>query len=302
MNKHLIIYFLLCFTITLQAQSNDLSVQKILGSKELPLELNLLLESYQSNNDLEVLTTKTLMPIVQNIDHFARFISADHIFMIAKIEIYKTLLKTTAISPKAFINGDSLLTLQAAIKKASSPFTLWFLRALLRDSQNLLSSSLYKEYLLQKNNGNLEKREYKKIDKKVQLLYRWISKINTSSMDSLDNLENELRILSLECLKSIEQSFYLMAQSSSNANILATNKTKEELKFFSLKEIKKDKKVIKQSKSVDEILAPLTGAQQENSPSLPEPSPEDWTQEENTPQNLKNLPKPSNDADWLQDF
>lgn len=302
MNKHLIIYFFLCFTITLQAQSNDLSVQKILGSKELPLELNLLLESYQSNNDLEVLTTKTLMPIVQNIDHFARFISADHIFMIAKIEIYKTLLKTTAISPKAFINGDSLLTLQAAIKKASSPFTLWFLRALLRDSQNLLSSSLYKEYLLQKNNGNLEKREYKKIDKKVQLLYRWILKINTSSMDSLDNLENELRILSLECLKSIEQSFYLMAQSSSNANILATNKTKEELKFFSLKEIKKDKKVIKQSKSVDEILAPLTGAQQENSPSLPEPSPEDWTQEENTPQNLKNLPKPSNDADWLQDF
>lgn len=292
----------MCFTITLQAQSNDLSVQKILGSKELPLELNLLLESYQSNNDLEVLTTKTLMPIVQNIDHFARFISADHIFMIAKIEIYKTLLKTTAISPKAFINGDSLLTLQAAIKKASSPFTLWFLRALLRDSQNLLSSSLYKEYLLQKNNGNLEKREYKKIDKKVQLLYRWILKINTSSMDSLDNLENELRILSLECLKSIEQSFYLMAQSSSNANILATNKTKEELKFFSLKEIKKDKKVIKQSKSVDEILAPLTGAQQENSPSLPEPSPEDWTQEENTPQNLKNLPKPSNDADWLQDF
>jgi hypothetical protein len=75
------------------------------------------------------------------------------------------------------------------------------------------------------------------------------------------------------------------------------------LKFFSLKEVKPvAQKPVKKEKTVDDILAPITDEGKNEEDALPEPSKEDWLNDDNAPTNLKNLPKPSNDADWLQDF
>ena len=279
-------------------------VLKIQGSKEMPLELNLIIQSLQENipeNQIEVNNQK-LLPIVMNIDSYARALSKEDIFLVGKIEIYKTLLKTNSIFPKAIIDGTSLVTLKDAIKKSTDPFIKWFLESLLHDCESLLSSSSYKEYLLQKNNGKLEKLELRKFDRKVQLIYRWISKINPESTDFQEILRFELNPVILEALHNIEESFFLMSSNSVLDVKPVLIKTSNELKFFSMKAFKPTQSPGKKEKSVQDILAPLTDEDQTPSIILPKPSNEDWLNNDNAPANLKNLPKPVNDADWLQDL
>jgi hypothetical protein len=57
-------------------------------------------------------------------------------------------------------------------------------------------------------------------------------------------------------------------------------------------------KLSKQSeKSVEDIL------DGDNFPSkMPIPIEDDWSDDKNSPIDLKKLPKPTNDADWLQDI
>lgn len=283
-----------------QEKEAPVSEKRIQGSKELPLELNLLIESLQNTKTAESNREK-ILTLVMNIDSYARALSNEDIFLVGKIEIYKTLLKSSSNMSKASIDVDSVNVLKGAIKKSSDPFISWFLKGLLHDCESLMSGPTFKEYLLQKNSGHLDKLEYRKIDKKVQLLYRWISKINPDSSDFSGNLREELAPSMLESLKNIEESFYLMALSSGNPTP-ALIKSPGELKFFALKEIRKAKKVPKKEKTIDEILAPITDETKQDELVLPKPSEENWLNEDNAPINLKNLPKPSDDADWLQDF
>ena len=76
----------------------------------------------------------------------------------------------------------------------------------------------------------------------------------------------------------------------------------DEFKFISQKEIKISKPESLKDKSIEDILSPLIDDNLASEAILPEPSKEDWLNEYNTPQNLKNLPKPDDDANWLQDF
>ncbi len=299
MSKVILLLLILGLPGILPAQEQETPpaiTKKIQGSKELPLELNLLIDSLQKTNN------ESLLPIVLNIDSYARLLSKEDIFLVGKIEIYKTLLKTNDYFPKATVDGDSIKTLRDGIKKATDPFISWFLSALLRDCESLINTPSFKDYLLQKNNGRLEKLEFKKIDKKVQLLYRWISKVNPDSPDFQETLRAELVPVMLESLKNIEESYFLMAINNTGATPPAI-KSVAELKFFSLKEVKPvAQKPAKKEKTVDDILAPITDEGKNEETALPEPSREDWLNDDNAPTNLKNLPKPSNDADWLQDF
>jgi hypothetical protein len=188
MNKFLIILLIFVFSTTLFSQEKvGTVVNKIVGSKEMPLELNLLIESLENSIGLE-----KILPLVMNIDSYARVLSKEDIFLIGKIEIYKTLLKTSESFPKGVVDGNSTQVLKEAIHKSRDPFIKWFLQALLQDCEALLSSASYKDYLLQKNNGRLERIELKKIDKKVQLLLRWISKINPDAPDFQDLIKADL--------------------------------------------------------------------------------------------------------------
>lgn len=301
MNKLILIFFIFCCWGKVFSQENIKSAPlQILGSKELPLELNLMLENLQQESGEAF---PELVETVLHIDSYARVLSKEDIFLLGKIEIYKTLLKSNSYSAKAVVDGNSTKTLKDAIKNSSDPFITWFLQALLHDCEALLGTDVFKDYLLQKNAGRLERLESKKIDKKVQLLYRWISKINPESADFQQTLITELQPVIIESLKNIEQSFFLMASSTIFQPMPVIITSTSELKFFSLKKVKKQVvKVQKTEKSVDDILAPITDEGKAPPTVLPKPSSEDWLEDENAPLNLKNLPKPSDDADWLQDF
>ena len=269
----------------------------ISGSKELPLEINLLLTSLQ-NKDAE--NFDKILPIIMNIDQYARTMSKEDIFLIGKIEIYKTLLKNYSAPIKTPIDGATLSKLRNAIKRSQDNFVKWFLQALLKDSLDLINNLTYKEFLLQKDtNVKVEKLEYRKLKKKAELIQFWISKINSENQEAIIN---ELAPKMLVALKNIQNSFYLMAKEASMSPMTQPLKKPEELKFFSIKvptPLKKETSLANEQKSVEDILAPITDT---TSVELPKPTQENWVEEENAPPTLQNLPKPNNNADWLEDF
>lgn len=297
MNKFICSLFIF-FSLAVAAQESDVPGKRIQGSRELPLELNLLVQSLQETNEPK----EHVLNSVLKIDSYARLLSKEDIFLVTKIEIYKSLLKTNETRVRFNLDGDSLKILKTSLQKAKDPFVKWFLQALLKDADSLMSGSLFKEYVLQKNNGKLEKIELRKIDKKVQLLTRWIAKINPEAEDFENTLKSELAPVMSDALKNVEQSFFIMAQNTSGTKIPQIADLKD-MKFFTQVEVKKTKNTTaKKEKSVEDILAPVTDENAVPEATLPEPSKEDWLNEDNAPANLKNLPKPSDDADWLQDI
>lgn len=270
------------------------------GTKEMPLEINLLLENLQNNNP-DILPK--ILPDLLNIDRYARSMTKEDIFLIGKIEVYKTLLKNYDDPIKQPVDGTSLATLRNALPKAKDNFTRWFIQALLKDCLDLMGNKLYKEFLLQKNNGlKIEKVEYRKLEKKGELLQYWISKINPDAQDFPENLKTDLTPKMLETLKNISRSFELIAKEGTLTPLSAALKDESELKFFAIKDIavaKTPEVQAPESKSVEDILAPITDLKPQD---LPKPTEENWLEDENAPASLQNLPKPSNDAEWLEDF
>jgi hypothetical protein len=269
----------------------------ISGSKDLPLEINLLVDSLQLSSPENY---KQILPLVMNIDLYARSMSKEDIFLIGKIEVYKTLLKNYAAPNKTPIDGTTVSLLRSSMGKTNDNFVKWFLQALLKDSLDLTDNPAYKEFILQKNASvKNEKIEYRKLEKKAELIQFWVSKITP---ESLDSFKNELNPKMLEALKNIQNSFYLMAKEASMTPLASSLTNISDLKFFTIKDIapvKVKAPVAAEQKSVEEILAPITDI----SPiDLPKPTEENWIEDENTPPSMQNLPKPSNDAEWLQDF
>jgi len=269
----------------------------VAGSKELPLEINLLVDSLQASDPENY---KKILPLIMNIDLYARSMSKEDIFLIGKIEVYKTLLKNYAAPIKTPVDGATVALLRKSMNKTNDNFVKWFMQALLKDSLDLTSSPLYKEFLLQKNaNVKNEKIEYRKLEKKAELIQFWTSKITP---ESLDAFKNELTPKMLDALKNIQNSFYLMAKEASMTPLAPSLASESELKFFAVKEstpVKAKAPVATGQKSVEDILAPITDISPAD---LPRPTEENWLEDENTPASLQNLPKPSNDAEWLQDF
>lgn len=294
--------FMFIFLIAWACAQNAYAQKEIVGSKEMPLEINLLIANLQSSS-LEMFDK--MLPIIMNIDLYARSMSKEDVFLIGKIEVYKTLLKNYEAPIKQPVEGPALNTLKLAISKNKDNFLKWFLNALLKDAQDLVENPKYKEFLLQKSSGaSLDKIEYRKLEKKGELLQYWISKIAPDAQDFPASLKEEMKPKMLETLKNIQNSFALMAQESSLTPVGSPLKSESELKFFTIKEVSpikvSDKPGVTQEegqKSVEEILAPVINPQD-----LPQPSQENWLEEENAPPALQNLPKPSNDANWLEDF
>ena len=267
------------------------------GSKELPLEINLLLTSLQLQDKDNF---EKILPLVMNIDQYARSMSKEDIFLIGKVEVYKTLLKNYATANKTPVDGITVSKLRNAINKSKDSFVKWFLQALLKDSLDLINHTVYKEFLLQKDsNVKVEKIEYRKLQKKAELIQFWISKINPENQNAIIN---ELAPKMLVALKNIQNSFYLMSKEASMSPMTQPLKNQDELKFFRTKVIaplKKGPPLSNEQKSVEDILAPITDITPQD---LPKPTQENWAEEENAPPTLQNLPKPNNNADWLQAF
>jgi hypothetical protein len=290
------------------AQKSSSTEKNISGTKDLPLELNLLIDSLQKDSP-EIYNK--ILPGIMNIDRYARPLSKEDIFLVGKVEIYKTLLKNYDSAIKQPVDGTSLKTIRDALAKTQDNFLRWFLQALLQDTQSLISNPIYKELILQKNNNlRTEKLEYRRLDKKASLLQYWIQKISPEAEDYPAGLKSELAPRMLEALNNIEKSFLLL---SSQGTMLAPGEAIKEasaMKFFTVKEIKAraaQAAIPRPEKSVEDILAPLdpsptSPASAAAAQDLPKPVQENWLEDKNAPSGLKNLPIPSNDADWLQDF
>lgn len=273
----------------------------IFGTKELPLEVNLIVESVQKYDPANY---SKILPIIKEIDLYARSMSKEDIFMIGKVEVYKTLLKNYGDVNKTPVDGITLIKLRSAIAKSNDSFVTWFLNALLKDSMDLAGNPSYKEFLLQRNNNiKVEKIEYRKLEKKAELLQFWISKISPDAQDFPADLTSALTPKMIEALINIKNGFYLMSKESSMSPSPLKEIKEADLKFFAIKDAAlapvQAPTDSQQQKSVEDILAPVLGTQPGD---LPKPTQENWLDDENTPASLQNLPKPSNDADWLQDF
>ena len=276
-------------------RANDI----ITGTSEIPMELNLLISFVQYGRpELH----NYHLNIVTQIDSYARVLSKEDIFLLGKVEIYKALLKNYSTPEKAPLNGESVAILDAGITRTFDNFIKWFLTALRKDVVDLINNPVYKEFLLQGGSNKNEKLEYRKVAKKAELLQYWITRINPKSDDFTGALSKILYPNLEEALKNISNAYLLMARESATQSIPTPVTNPKELKFFKLIPRKKSPmapKAADESKSVEEILAPIT----ETAPvELPKPTDENWLLEENNPPALQNLPKPTNDADWLQDF
>ncbi len=290
--------FIILFSLKLIAEDKlELpATTKITGTKNIPIELNLLLDNLYGQ-----VSNEKILPILLNIDSYSRVLSKEDIFLIGKIEIYKSLLKSNTKIAKANIDSQSTNFLRGALQKSKDPFVTWFLKALLEDCQSLTSNPLFKVRNLQSDFTPQDKIKIKKIDKKIQLLYRWISVINPNSPDFEAILKTELLAAELDALNSIEHSFYLLASSTNFESFQGLNKNPKEMKLFSLKEIKAPTQTAKKAKSVEDILSPVLG-DPAGSDDLPRPSDENWLGEDDAPTNLKNLPKASEEIDVIDDI
>lgn len=280
-------------------QQNVPDKKVIQGSKDLPLEMNLLISSLQ---DFAPEKYEKIHESILVFDRYARSINKEDLFLIGKIEIYRTFLKNSDL-PKQLVDGESLKTLRASLEKTKDPFSKWFLNSLIQDTAALIVNPVFKEYQLRQNATGLEISKYRRVLKKSQLLQSWAQKLNPQ-LEDFDQTLRDLMVPKMEAaLKNIENSFYFMASYARLGPLAAPITDDKELKFFSIKtkEIRTAPKKAQptKEKTVDDILGPLTN---ESPVVLPLPSEESWLEEENTPDGLKILPKPSNDADWLEDI
>ncbi len=274
----------------------------IKGGKNIPLELNLIVKNL---NYYEEDLTKKHLTQLKSIDFLSQQLSKDAFFINTKLEIYKSLLKNETPLSKTKLDGSSMARLKLAISKSKNEFMVWFLNALLKDSEALINSNEYKEFLLTQaysSNTGTKKNENRRIEKKMQLLVYWIEKLNPDADDYPDNFKKILAKKLSVIITGLNASLLFIAREQKlNTNIPENWQWKSFSELSSNTNAKIDKKVENnpQSKSVEDILEPITN---ESPSTLPTPTQENWLEEGNLPDSLKNLPKPTNDAEWLEDF
>jgi hypothetical protein len=303
--RYFLIFFLFTYSLLAQEELNG-SNKYIGGSKEIPSELNLLLESFQ-REELEAESFQKLLKHAHAIDSLAKMVTKEELFFITKTEIYKTFLKNVS-STKVLIDGaDAKLFLQAS-KKATDPFIKWLLQALATDADNVINSSFYKDFTAEKSVGLVKSENAKRIQRSLQLLSRFYVLIN---IEHPNMMKSDLFNSYDESLTNVEAALFLVASESHFEKLEPISKIDEPFKFFTLKNRpkKKDRPVPKNtSKSVEDIIDDVPETLEEeaetlpSSINLPKPSSEDWTKEDSSPIDIKKLPKPADDADWLQDF
>lgn len=266
MNKFL---FLFIFPLIASANENNLVIQ---ANNNLPIEINLTLLGLQKT-PLNQENFDLLKSQITRIEAYASRLTKEEIFFTGKAAFYKTLLVNAKKKQKNLFDSSSLKILSQAIQSTQDPFLKWFFKALEKDANTLTRLALYHDYLAARSSGKIEKIELKKIDRKAQLLYSWISRI---SPDSPELILKELTPLLQEILNKIEMNFYILSEVTRPAPA-APAKKDATLEFFTIKEAPKKEVAKKIAPSVNDIIDSVTSETPKMSPtSLPKPSSEDW--------------------------
>lgn len=260
------IYFLL--SLSVGASENNLVIR---GTKNLPVELTLVLEGLQKT-PLMAEEFAVLKEQVTRIESYALKLAKEEIFFISKASFYKSLLISSKRKQKNYFDSTSLKNLSEAKQKTFDPFLKWFFSALEKDAQNVSKLPLYLDYLAARKMGGIEKIELKKIDRKVQLISWWIAKI---SPESPELILKEINPLLQEILNKIEQGFYLLT-TMSKPPLTAFDKKDGPLTFFSIEEAPKKEARVTPMPSVNEIIDSVKAPVVTPTATLPTPSGEDW--------------------------
>lgn len=274
----------ICFLLisfSTDAAENNLVIH---GTKNLPIELNLVLEGLQ-RTPLSPEEFMVLKEQITRIESLAKGLAKEEIFFISKASFYKSLLISSKRQQKNYFDGTSLKNLSAAKQKTSDPFLKWFFSALEKDAQTVSKLPLYLDYLAARKMGRIDKIELRKIDRKVQLISWWIAKI---SPESPELILKEINPLLQEILNKVEQSFYLLT-SATKPPSTASAKKDGPLTFFSIEKAPKKEARETPMPSVNEIIdsvkAPVV------TPPLPTPSSEDWLLGDEPPASVPAPPK-----------
>jgi hypothetical protein len=263
------IIILFIFSVIASAKENNLIIH---GNVNLPIEINLTLEGLQTP-PLPQENYDTLKTQIERIETYAANLTKDEIFFIGKATFYKSLLINSKKKQKNLFDSSSLSILSQAISATHDPFLKWFLKALEKDASNLIRLPLYHDYLAARSSGKIEKIELKKIDRKAQLLYGWISKI---SPENPDLILKEITPLLQEILNKIEMNYYVLSQISRPTPTL-TPKKDAPLAFFTISEAPKVEISKRIAPSVNDIIDSVIDETPQMLPSaLPKPTSEDW--------------------------
>ncbi len=264
----IILLFLLFFSLGISAKENTLVLT---STKNLPVEFQLILQGLQSS-PLPSEEFQTLKKLIDKIGSSTKKLPKEEIFFIVKSIFYKTLLLAPTSTQKVFFDNSHLKSLAKLSQVTTNPFLKWFFKALQKDALLLSSSPVYRDYLVARNAGKIDKPELKRIDRKVQLLSWWILKITPETPDLL-----------LKTIHPLMQ--FILNKIDISLSLLITVtppkvETPNSLTFFIQEEATTDKQITVSSPTVDDIIdsvdskVPLGS----NPETLPLPSTEDWLQ------------------------
>ncbi len=290
-------FFILC--ISFSCYSAD---EIITPNKEFPLEIRLIYQSLQTSN-LSKEDVDKLKSISLFLDQVYTRISREDFYFVSKSEIYKTIIKFPA-SSNFFITPEDLPLFEKKLDSITDPFIFWIVKSTISDLKTVFSSRHYKEYLIQRLSGKFSSNETKRISKKIAFLNKLASFFNVNIPD---NLKDDLTSLQFESLHNLSAALFTLSLGTAS-NAFLNNLDNYQFKYFSFgpPPAKNTEDTTTKKRSVEDIIdSPSTLDEDEIKNAvkitLPKPSNEVWI-EENTPFNLEKLPKPTNDADWLQDI
>ena len=270
------IFFLFFLTFSAIAKENSLILQ---GTKNIPIELGLVLAGLQSSpmEDAELNDLKAQM---NRIEIYSKKLTQEEIFFIAKSVFYKSFLSIQNQGPKFYYDEKNLKNLSEALNNTSDDFLKWLFMSLAKDVALLSKSPYYKDFEAAHALGKVDKVELKKIEKRVQLISWWIVKINP---ENPEQILKETTPLLQDILNKIEMDYYLLSTLAKPTPINPIGiepKTEDNPTFFTIVEAGKKAPPPAHDKTVQDII---------DSVILPTIGPND-------------LPKPTNEPDWLQDI
>lgn len=293
--KRVFLIFLINFNLNTQAQE----IKIIKGSKSIPTEINLMFQSIQYPSPTKE-SFQILINHAYTLETYSKLVTKEEYFFTAKSEIYKTLLKMGNYT-KNVVGPEDLKKLREARKKSFDPFINWLIGSLITDLDSIFTSNGYSNYLLEKDNIKVQRPETKKVIKKLSILSKIYSLI---SIDNPDLSKNEINDAMLDALKNVEEALFLIASETRFEALPKIISESKDLRTFSIEDYKiSSEGMAKKAKTVEEILDGAENLEQEAEiPNLPKPSNENWIEEDSSPLDLKKLPKPTDDSDWLQDI
>ncbi|GEM_PF-6635448 len=277
----LVLILLILTTSSLATDFRDAYKGKInLSVSDMPSEYKIILNSVNhyllSKEDKDELLTSVVVS-----DTFFNKIPKKELFLLSKMEIYKTVLsyfKTSEYRPLR-INQKTINELIKISEDSSHelhPFPLWILKALIKDLKIIIKYKYYQTYLTQKaQSKKLQNIELLKLDKKLTLLTPWVRTFKLSSAEEINLLLRPLHFKILKRLAFLSETIY---QTTSFEKMPPLSNLDNLKKFKYSRELTNQESTLKK---IDDVLG--------NIKLFP-------SKEENNT-NISDLPKPSND--WI---